>query len=36
MYGLFAHAHIGADLPDLQALSQQARTAICAYLETPN
>lgn len=35
MYGLFAHAHIGAGgKPDLQALSRQACTAICAYLET--
>ncbi|MBO9651670.1 MAG: TetR/AcrR family transcriptional regulator [Variovorax sp.] len=35
MYGLFAHAHIGAGgKPDLNALSGQACTAICAYLET--
>ncbi|MBB3179263.1 TetR/AcrR family transcriptional regulator [Variovorax sp. Sphag1AA] len=35
MYGLFAHAHIGAGgKPDLNALSRQACTAICAYLET--
>ncbi|SEA38892.1 TetR/AcrR family transcriptional regulator [Variovorax sp. YR216] len=35
MYGLFAHSHIGASgSPDLQALSRQACTAICAYLET--
>jgi len=33
MYGLIAHAHIGATgQPDLQALSRQARTAIRAYL----
>jgi AcrR family transcriptional regulator len=33
MYGLFAHAHIGArGKPDLQALSLQARSAINAYL----
>jgi AcrR family transcriptional regulator len=36
VYGLFANAHVGArDTPDLQALSRQARAAICAYLETP-
>jgi len=33
MYGLIAHAHIGAaGQPDLQALSRQARIAIRAYL----
>lgn len=35
MYGLFAHAHIGAGAkPDLRALSRQACMAICAYLDT--
>ena len=34
MYGLFAHAHIGASgEPDLELLARQVRTAIHAYLE---
>lgn len=33
LYGLFAHAHLGAPGPDAQALRRQACTAITAYLQ---
>lgn len=36
MYGLFAHTFIGTGgRPDLQALAQQVRTAILAYVRAP-